>query len=77
MTDSNPGHHLGANDRDDQQLLPDTSPIVARTRDCHTAESLPLVALNGPPTSGHRVVVTIGVDRYDAWPHLGNAVNDL
>lgn len=26
--------------------------------------------------SGSHVVVAIGIDRYAAWPHLGNAVND-
>src|SRR5215510_8576237 len=74
MTDPNPVPPLGANDRYDPQLLPDTSP-PAKTRDRGTAESPPPGVLGGPHARNH-VVVTIGIDRYEAWPHLGNAVND-
>lgn len=53
-----------------------TDPIVVKTRDCATVESSSHLTQRDSQLAGNHIVVTIGIDQYAAWPHLGNAVND-
>lgn len=53
-----------------------TTPVKVREADADTGAPAPPGPQEVRSSTGNHVVVTIGIDRYTAWPHLSNAVND-
>jgi hypothetical protein len=60
----------------DEHEVRTTAPATVMTRHCTVVASTPPLAQDDYRTGGNHVVVTIGIDQYAAWSHLGNAVND-